>query len=72
MWQIISENLETCPAGILGLCWVQTLESGLSFGIFNRKSGLQGPDLPDSQEMGDIICHFGEPYENTMHKKNKL
>ncbi len=34
----------------LGPWWVRTLESGLSIGILNEKSGLNGPNPPESQK----------------------
>lgn len=45
------ENLRMYPRDIFGTgTWVRSLKSGLSIGIFNGKSVLQGPNLPESQK----------------------
>ncbi len=44
IYSIVYVVLEwTAQEAFLGLWWVQTLESGLSTGILNGKSQLQGP-----------------------------
>ena len=47
----------------MGLWWVGTLQSRLSIWNFIGKSGLQGPDLPESQKLLLEVCTSADKEE---------